>query len=279
MVRGHDAASARGTLDPMSTRRTSEATNHSGVSPFENAGLRDVVVVATMTWARSAAEEKLLVRSIAALSELGLPIVAAGRDTSHSLRGRLEGVPGLQLTSSRAEDLTTQVTHALASAMSSGRPWILYTEPDKEQFFREGGASRFLERALSAPTAPEEAVVSQPGVIIAARSAGSLATYPPIQRYTEGVFNHLCEQVLRVPGDYCYGPFLMRRDVAAALDLKRELGWGWRPRAFRKAQQLGSGLAIITDDYPCPADQREEDDGERIHRMRQLSQNIHGLTV
>jgi hypothetical protein len=33
----------------------------------------------------------------------------------------------------------------------------------------------------------------------------------------------------------------------------------------------------LTDDYPCPPDQRHEDDRERTHRLRQLSQNILGL--
>jgi hypothetical protein len=33
----------------------------------------------------------------------------------------------------------------------------------------------------------------------------------------------------------------------------------------------------VTGDYPCPPDQRVEDDAERTHRLRQLGENILGL--
>jgi hypothetical protein len=38
-------------------------------------------------------------------------------------------------------------------------------------------------------------------------------------------------------------------------------------------------LQFIKDDFVCPPDQREDDGGERIYRMKQLAQNINGITL
>jgi hypothetical protein len=56
-----------------------------------------------------------------------------------------------------------------------------------------------------------------------------------------------------------------------------DLGWGWRHFAFGAARRLGYRVVLVEGEYACPADQRLEDDGERLHRARQLAQNIEGL--
>jgi hypothetical protein len=43
------------------------------------------------------------------------------------------------------------------------------------------------------------------------------------------------------------------------------------------ARRLGYPLHIFAADLPCPPDQREDDLGERRHRMRQLAQNLQGV--
>ncbi len=116
------------------------------------------------------------------------------------------------------------------------------------------------------------------GVVLASRTEQSYGTYPPMQRYTEGVINHLCAELIGARGDYSYGPFLMNRALLPAIEnLDRSLGWGWRHYAFVTAHRHGLRVVHIAGDYPCPPDQREEDDAERVHRMRQLSQNVLGL--
>ena len=55
------------------------------------------------------------------------------------------------------------------------------------------------------------------------------------------------------------------------------LGWGWRHAVFHAAHRGGLRVEHVIDDYPCPPDQRVEDDAERTHRLRQLSDNIRGL--
>jgi hypothetical protein len=226
------------------------------------------VAIATITWARTPSEEGLLARSLTLLSQAGLPVAVADRGTSRSFGETLARLPGFSITVPAGQGLAAQVAASIELAARWGRPFILYVEPDKEIFFGPR-MSEFLRRA------PEEDNV---GVVLASRTGDSYATYPPMQRYTEGVINHLCGELIGVRGDYSYGPFLIGPALLSALgSLDSTLGWGWRHYAFLTAHRRGLRVHHIADDYPCPPDQREEDDAERVHRMRQLSQNILGL--
>jgi hypothetical protein len=57
------------------------------------------------------------------------------------------------------------------------------------------------------------------------------------------------------------------------------IGWGWRPYAFNLAMRLGYRVGAVTGDFLCPPDQRHDTPAERLYRMRQLVQNIEGLTL
>lgn len=115
------------------------------------------------------------------------------------------------------------------------------------------------------------------GLVLAGRSTGSNGTFPAIQRYAEGVIDRLTGDFTGVPGDYSYGPFLMRSDLVPHISAAdAELGWGWRHVMFAIAHRLGLGISHVVDDFPCPPDQRGEDDAERLHRVKQLDQNRGG---
>ena len=59
----------------------------------------------------------------------------------------------------------------------------------------------------------------------------------------------------------------------------RPTRWGWRHFVFATAARAGYKIRHVVGDYPCPPDQREENDAERLHRLRQLQQNIQGLLL
>ena len=144
------------------------------------------VAVATITWARSGSEEALLTRSLGVLATTGLPVAIADRGTNTNFAEELKGLPGVSVTTPTGQGLVNQVQASVALASSVGRPFILYTEPDKELFF-ETLLTSFVQQA------PEQADV---GVVLASRSPESFATFPPTQRYTEGVINYLCTERL-----------------------------------------------------------------------------------
>ena len=60
----------------------------------------------------------------------------------------------------------------MVGVAASGRPFVLYTEPDKEMFFAEH-LRDFVDRASG----------RDGGVVLAARSESSFASFPPVQRY------------------------------------------------------------------------------------------------
>ena len=226
------------------------------------------VCVATMAWARDPEEEQVLREALAALHRTGLPMTLADKGNNASFTQFLAGLPGVSVIPSAAGSLVAQVQASVRAAVSSDARFVLYTEPDKEHFFVRRLAS-FLDRA------PRHDGV---GAVLAARTPASLATFPAIQQYTEGVINHLMGQVTGQPGDYSYGPMLLARElVPAVMALDPQIGWGWRHFAVCRAMQMGLTVHLIEDDHPCPAEQRLDDERERTHRLRQLAQNITGL--
>ena len=226
------------------------------------------VCVVTMAWAREAGEERVLRASLAALERTGLPVTVADRGNNAAFTEFLRGLRGFSVVASPAGSLVGQVQASLRRAAREGTPFVLYTEPDKEQFFAARLAPFFQK-------APRDAHV---GVVLAARSPASFATFPAIQQYTEGVINHLMGEVIGQPGDYSYGPMLIASSlVPDVLALEPDVGWGWRHFAVCRALRMGLAVRLVEDHHPCPPEQRLDDAGEKTHRIRQLAQNLTGL--
>ena len=226
------------------------------------------LTIATIAWARSDAEAKALVRSVARLAEAGIPIAIAVRGGNPRFAAALRRFAGVTVTVVAKQALVPQVQASLALAATFNTPFILYAEPDKEELFANRLRS-FVERA------PMDDAV---GVVLASRSPAAFDSFPPMQRYTEGVFNHLCGEVIGIPGDYSYGPFVMNRSLLAHVArLDPRLGWGWRPATFAAAHRQALKVVHLVDQHACPRDQRSEDAAARAHRVRQLRENIMGL--
>jgi hypothetical protein len=228
------------------------------------------VAVATVTLARDTGEELLLRRSLERLAQLGAAVFVADGGSGAPFREFLGGLAGVTVVEPDGRGLVAQARASLEAAAASGARSLLYTEPDKEQFFA-GGLAGFIERALDAP---------RPGVVVASRSAASYATYPPMQRRVEAMVNELTGEIAGSVADYSYGPFLLNPALVADLrQVEPHVGWGWRPFVFATAAHRGFRVQHIEGEFPCPPGQRKEDAGERLHRMRQLSQNVAGLVL
>lgn len=227
------------------------------------------VAVATMTWARDAGEERLLRESLPLLAALGAPVFVTDGGSGGPFLDFLRALPNFQVLQAGAPGAWPQARSSIgAAADASAAGFILYTEPDKRDFFRDN-----LREFIS--MAPSERDV---GVVLASRSAESFGTFPEFQRHTETTINRCCAEVLGVEADFTYGPFLFNRALVPHLDGAEEgIGWGWRPYAFGTARGLGYRIAQVERHLPCPPEQREDDEAERLYRIRQLGQNIRGL--
>ena len=226
------------------------------------------VAIATVTWARSADEEELLGRSLQRLVAAGFPVAIADRPTSTTFTRRLGELPGVRIAVPQATGLVAQVKASFAAAATFETRFILYVEPDKQAFF--SGALRDFVLHAAGDT--------DVGVVLASRSRASFGTFPPMQQYTEGVINQLCSEFVGGDGDYSYGPFMMNRTLMPSLHvIPVHLGWGWRHFMFAMAARHGFRVLHVVGDYDCPLGRRAEAGSDRVHRLRQLSENLLGL--
>lgn len=226
------------------------------------------LAIATISWARNKEEEQFLRTSLDALAALQVPVFITDGGSSTAFIGFLQSIP--HFTVFAAKGLWPQAKKSIAEAGKKGATVILYTEPDKLQFFQQ-----HLPQMLA-----EKKVAEDTGVVLASRSAAGFASFPPFQQMTERTINNCCQEIIGLETDYCYGPFLFNSRLIPVLDfLPDNCGWGWRPALFAAAHRKGLQVDTYTGDFFCPPDQQADDTAERIYRMKQLAQNIEGLVL
>ncbi len=226
---------------------------------------KNEVCIATISWARNSDEETVLRHSFEKLDLLSLPVYLTDGGSSENFLRYLNSFSNFAVFES--EGLWPQAKKSISEAAKTGSKFILYTEPDKEDFFVHH-VSKLLEVKL------DESI----GVVVASRSQKGFASFPPFQQMTETTINNCCTEIIGKHIDYCYGPFLFNSKLIPYLNmLEDDCGWGWRPFVFALAHRLSLEVESLQGDFYCPPDQREDDARERIYRMKQLTQNIDGL--
>jgi hypothetical protein len=230
----------------------------------------DQISIATITWARTQDEENLLHAALRELARLQIRVFVTDGGSSGSFLNFLRSIPHFTILQAEAKGVWAQAKKSLLTAYDAGTSYILYTEPDKLEFFRQHLGSMLSQ-------VPEG---ENTGIFLASRSAAGFDTFPRFQQMTETTINNCCREIIGKAVDYTYGPFLINRDLIPYLELVQEdIGWGWRPYAFGIAHRQGYQVQSYTGDFACPPDQREDNATERIYRMRQLNQNIQGLVL
>ena len=234
----------------------------------------DKYVISTISWARNEQEGNFLLECLRQLAKHRLPIVVTDGGSIGSFCERVGEIPGITLLPTvpySGARLLSQVKATLAGASTLGADKVLYTEPDKQEFF-ERQLADFLEFGLREAEA---------GMILASRDAGSFETFPQGQQLTETLMDRLGAETLGVRGDLCYGPLILRRELCSALEtVEEDIGWGWRFFMMAVSHRLGLPIQLYEADLPCPETQRGEDDlKSRLYRMEQLAQNVKGLAL
>ena len=225
------------------------------------------LVIATVTLVRDDIEEALVLRGLAELARAGVRVAVADGGSPPAFVDTVRSLPGFEVRQGVRGGLLAQVRTSLELALSWVPRRVLYTEPDKHEFFARH-LPWFLERAARTEAA----------VVLASRTSNAFATYPPTQQYVETVVNQLCADATGLVADYSYGPFLIDARDAGDLDrLPAGIGWGWRPYVFARTAGRGGRIAALEGDYECPPSQRDNDLAERVHRLRQLAQNAMGI--
>jgi hypothetical protein len=227
------------------------------------------LAIATISWARDAHEATVLSRALAQLATMGFPLFITDAGSDETYLSGLQQLPNAKVTGP-VKGLWPQTRASINAAAASGAKWIFYAEPDKLDFF-----AQHLPQMLAQIDVEEKS-----GIYLASRSAAGFATFPAFQQMTETTINRCCAELMGKDLDYIYGPFLMNAQLVPHLQAMPEnLGWGWRPYTFMMAHRLGLRIEGFSGDFYCPEDQREDDQTERIYRMKQLAQNMEGLAA
>ena len=227
------------------------------------------LVIATITWAKNSEEERLLEECLRSVARLGIPVVITDGGSSDQFIQSLRPLPNVSVFRAERPGVVAQTRASVRASLEFGTEFILYTEPDKRHFF-DAILPHFIE---TAPVADKGL-----GVAFPSRTPESFATFPATQRCTERVIIDLFAGEVGVDADFCYGPLLMNRTVAPVLEsLTEEVGWGWRFHILGAAELAGYRLQPYDAHLPCPLEQRVNDASERMHRIRQLGQNVNGV--
>jgi hypothetical protein len=228
------------------------------------------IAAATMTKARSNAEEELLHRSLEKLSRAIQPVFVTDAGSGPQFLARLQEMPEL-IVHTDSCGLVDQVRRSVRNAFDYGARFVLYTEPDKEWFF---------EHALGAFLSGADEEID---LAVCSRDEESFRTFPFGQRETERTLNELFQSMLGIGErvDVLYGPLLFNSAVGLYLnDVESGFGWGWRIYSIARAFLEHRKVRVYEGYFPCPAHQRSEDNAAvRTHRLRQLAQNIEGLRM
>jgi len=228
------------------------------------------ICIATITWARNEAEERLLEESLQQLAKLNIPVMITDGGSGPAFLEFIRTFPHFTLLTATQKGVQAQVSNSLSVAFETGSPFIFYTEPDKKDFF----SNSLLQIITEIETAETM------GVIMASRAASAFSSFPLFQQMTETTINNCCAEIINKNFDYTYGPFVLRSALVPYLkQVNTDIGWGWRPYIFNIANRLGYNVEAAEGDFNCPPDQRKDDAKERIYRMRQLEQNIRGLVL
>lgn len=228
------------------------------------------ICIATISWARDEAEEKLLTESLQELATLNVPVYITDGGSTPTFVSFVRSIPHFSLLTTEGKGVFAQAKNSLLAAQAAATPFIFYTEPDKKAFFKTG-----LPQFLAAIEEKETL-----GIHLASRSIEGFGSFPPFQQMTETTINNCCKELIGQDVDYTYGPFLLNKALVPYLQMiKEDIGWGWRPYLFTVAHRLGLDVKVFIADFACPPDQREDDQKERIYRMRQLEQNTRGIVL
>jgi hypothetical protein len=226
--------------------------------------------IATITWARNDDEEAVLQHSLLELAKLDRPVYLTDAGSQPSFIKFLRSVPQFHVEGG-VVGVWPQARSSLQRAVDEGHEHILYTEPDKHDFFSYLPTFLASGKFRGGKESP---------ILIFSRSEKSFASFPSFQQMTETAINKCCEEVTGFAADYTYGPFILNKHLVTQLQhLPADIGWGWRPYAFRVASSSISGISCHQHDFFCPHDQQQDSPPERIYRMKQLHQNILGLTL
>jgi hypothetical protein len=230
--------------------------------------MKKPLAIATMTRAASEEEAARLSEGLTCLSVLNVPVFVTDNSQHPALAPSIAQLPNLHFVK-ESQDMVPRICNSLRRAAAERPDAIVYTEPDKLDFFRTG-MDRLLRTAEQNPSS----------LVIPARDKSSFESIPSGQRMLESMTRQIVAQYLGSDIDLLFGPFAL---PCAAVEqylpgVRTEFGWGWRTYVIARCLKHGVPLIVSEGRFPAPEWNRHEDDGpSRLYRLRQFVESVEGI--
>src|SRR5690349_18518009 len=95
------------------------------------------VAIATITLARDAKEQTVLLAGLEALAAFGRPVFVTDGGSSAEFVRLARSIGNVTLVEAAVKGVWPQARSSLDAARASGARHLFYTEPDKQDFFRQ----------------------------------------------------------------------------------------------------------------------------------------------
>lgn len=222
------------------------------------------LAIATMTFAKTKEEAELMESALKILADKGYSAYVADGASPVEGFARNIGLMGHQVVEVRG--LAPQQRDSISRA-SDKSPFVLYTEPDKYDWFVNG-----FERFVDAYSRGKK------GFAAVGRTPEQMKTFPPHQQYWENKMNSIIEYETGIKGDFIYGPKFFPSVLGNHVkDFKKGVGWQTVMFLPGRAYNLRMPIEIIETASECPINQRREDNAE--YREKQFEQNKLGFYI
>jgi len=221
------------------------------------------IAISTMTLEEESNND-LLLESLSVLSKYPYDVYIADGGSSQEFLTSLERM-GCKVRSVKG-GLTFQHKYSIMGA-SSNSDVVLYTEPDKLDWFNGG-----LEESIEGYKSHD----SDLGVI--ARTQQQISTFPEFQQKTECCMNELIGRKIGIKGDFIYGPKIFVSSLGKEINgIDYDIGWGGLMFLVGRAHCNNLKISTLETAVDCPLEQREETN-ER-YRLKQLCENYMGFLL
>lgn len=234
---------------------------------------KDLICFATVTLARSRSEEKIILKSLRALSQTDLPMVVVDGGSSKNFISDLKSIPRINIKRETKGNLFTQVRQALKEA-SIRYPFVFYSESNKFEFLSKKSKD-FLRDARVLIQSDQNL-----GMILASRSKKSTTTFPKFQRLEESLINKLLCHLLKKKSivDFTYGPRIINASLIRYLeDISLDLGWGWMSFLLFAAKAENKKIYSTTLEALCPKNERMETKVDTKFRLKQFQDHLSAI--
>lgn len=231
--------------------------------------MKSKISIATVTWARTAEEKIIVMKTLKKLTSFKLPVIVVDKANSRfPLIDEVKKNKGIRIFKASKIGLDFQIKKSFKEAAKFG-DHIFYLESDKLDFV-ENHAEKFLD----------EFYKNSSGTLLPVRSKASFLRYPKFQQEMERFIWKSASALLSIKKeDFSYGPRIFPAILLPYFNkVNEEINFGFQTFLLAINHKLNLPLRVVEFDAVGPKD---IDIGKEsiAYRIQQLEDELRGLRI